>query len=474
MTVADPTDIWIGYEPRRWAQPMHASLTRWMCLVLHRRAGKTVATVNHLIRAATDDQWEAARLLHLEPSLTTPHLKDLLRDRFYGHVLPTYKQAEVTAWQMIRHYTAKIPGVTHNEQKLRTVFPNGARLQLFGADKPDSLRGIGFSGIAFDEYSQHPPTIFGEVISKALADHLGFAIFLGTIKGQNQLYKTYHAGTEDPAWFTVWQDIDQSLRTEEDATTLLLKQAVQDDYALIGKGLMSREEFEQEWYLSTDAAIRGAYYTKQISLARKDGRVTTVPYEPALPVDTNWDIGIGDATAIWFTQEVRRTGEIRVIDFYENSGEGLTHYLGVLKEKPYVYGEHWVPHDMQVREYTTGKSRLDTAAAHGVKMTIVRNVGLHEGIDAVRALLPRCWFDATRCEAGLEALTFYQKTYNDRLQEFGDTPLRNFATHAADAFRMLAVHTKPAGTARELPRRRSPFQGRSIPRGGPPSLDWMN
>ena len=293
MTVAAPTDIWIGYEPRRWAQPMHASMARWMCLVLHRRAGKTVATVNHLIRAATDDQREAQRLTALEPALTTTtQLESLLRDRFYGHVLPTYKQAEVTAWQMIRHYTAKIPGVTHNEQKLRTVFPNGARLQLFGADKPDSLRGIGFSGIAFDEYSQHPPTIFGEVISKALADHLGFAIFLGTIKGQNQLYKAYHAGKDDAAWFTVWQDIDQSLRTEEDATTLLLKQAVQDDYALIDKGLMSREEFDQEWYLSTDAAIRGAYYTKQISLARKDGRVTTVPYEPALPVDTNWDIGI--------------------------------------------------------------------------------------------------------------------------------------------------------------------------------------
>jgi len=149
------------------------------------------------------------------------------------------------------------------------------------------------------------------LISKALADHLGFAIFLGTIKGQNQLYKTYHAGKDDPAWFTVWQDIDDSLRTEDDATTLLLKQAVQDDSALIGKGLMSREEFDQEWHLSTDAAIRGAYYTRHLSLARKEGRLTTVPYEPTLPVDTNWDIGVGDATAIWFTQEVRATGVMR-------------------------------------------------------------------------------------------------------------------------------------------------------------------
>ena len=450
ITDSSPTRINIPYTPRTWARPMHDSFCRWMCLVLHRRAGKTVATINHLQRAATNDDWERRRLRALKPSLSDRHVKDLLRDRFYGHVLPTYKQAEVMAWTMLKYYGNRVPGVDFNEQKLRVTYPNGSRLQLFGSDHPDALRGIGFSGIAFDEYGMHPPNVFSEIISKALADHLGFAIFLGTIKGQNQLYKTYQAGTDDPAWFTVWQDIEGSLGTETDATTTLLRQAFEDDRALIAKGLMTQEEFDQEWYLSSDAAIKGAYYTPLLAAARKDGRMTRVPYDPALPVDTDWDLGIGDAMAIWFSQSLR-SGEVRLIDYYENSGEGLPHYAGVLKEKDYVYGEHWAPHDIQVRELGTGKSRLETARSHGIAFRIVRDIGVADGIDAARLLLPRCWFDEEKCRAGLEALTFYRKGYNERLQMFTDTPLHDWASHGADAFRGLAVRHKVPPPRQSVP-----------------------
>ena len=328
VTDSPPTRINIPYKPRKWARPMHDSFCRWMCLVLHRRAGKTVATINHLQRAATNDAWERRRLRALKPSLSDRNLKDLLRNRFYGHVLPTYKQAEVTAWTMLKYYGDRVPGVDFNEQKLRVTYPNGSRLQLFGSDHPDALRGIGFFGIAFDEYGMHPPNVFSEIISKALADHLGFAIFLGTIKGQNQLYKTYQAGTDDPDWLTVWQDVEGSLETETDATTTLLRQAVEDDRALIAKGLMTQEEFDQEWYLSSDAAIKGAYYTALLTAARKDGRITRVPYDPALPVDTDWDLGISDNMTIWFSQSLR-SGEVRLIDYYEHSGEGIPPLPGV-------------------------------------------------------------------------------------------------------------------------------------------------
>ena len=442
VTEPPRTRINIPYKPRQWARPMHDSFCRWMCLVLHRRAGKTVATINHLQRAATNDRWERRRLRAREPSLSDRHLTDLLRDRFYGHVLPTYRLAEVTVWAMLKYYGERVPGVVFNEQKLRVTYPNGSRLQLFGADNPDSLRGIGFSGVAFDEYSQHGPNVFSEVISKALADHLGFAIFLGTIKGQNQLYRTYQAGQDDPDWFTVWQDVDGSLETETDATTTLLRQALEDDRHLIAKGLMSQAEFDQEWYLSTDAAIKGAYYASLLTAARNDGRMTRVPYDPALPVDTDWDLGISDTMTIWFSQSFR-AGEVRLIDYYENSGEGLPHYAGVLKEKPYVYGEHWAPHDIKVRELGTGKSRLETAKSHGITFRIVRDIGVADGIDAVRLLLPRCWFDEEKCRAGLEALTFYRKNYNERLQEFTDKPLHDWSSHGADAFRGLAVRHKP-------------------------------
>ena len=161
----------------------------------------------------------------------------------------------------------------------------------------------------------------------------------------------------------------------------MLSQAMTDDRELITKGLMTQEEFDQEWLLSTDAAIKGSYYTAQLAAAREDGRVTRVPYDPALPVDTDWDLGVGDSTVIWFTQSLR-SGEVHVIDYYENSGEGIPHYASVLQAKRYVYGQHWAPHDIRVRELGTGKSRLETAQSHGIKFQVTPNIGVDDGIAA--------------------------------------------------------------------------------------------
>ncbi len=140
--------------------------------MLHRRAGKTTAVINHHQRAATDDAWERSRLRHLQPDLTDAHLTELLRGRFYAHILPTYRQAKLTTWDMLKYYAAPIPGAKPNEAELSIDYPNGSKLQLFGSDKPDRLRGPAFSGVSFDEYGMHPPNVFSEVISKALADHL--------------------------------------------------------------------------------------------------------------------------------------------------------------------------------------------------------------------------------------------------------------------------------------------------------------
>ena len=434
------------------------SLARWSCLVLHRRAGKTTGVINHHQRAATDDDWEGTRLRSLKPDLTDAHLTELLRGRFYAHILPTYRQAKLTTWDMAKRFAGPIPGVTFNEAELRIDYPNGSKLQLFGSDKPDRLRGVAFSGVSFDEYGMHPPNVFSEVISKALADHLGYAVFAGTIKGRNQLYRTHEAAKDAPDWFALWQDIDVSLATEEDASALMLAQAMQDDRELIAKALMTQEEFDQEWFLSSDAAIKGAYYTAQFAAARKAGRITRVPYDPALPVDTDWDLGVGDSTAIWFSQSMR-SGEVRLIDYYENSGEGLPHYAGVLTDKGYVYGQHWAPHDIRVRELGSGKSRRETARSHGIAFKIVPDIGVDDGIDAVRLLLPRCWFDEEHCRAGLDALMVYRKRFNERLQEFTDTPLHDWSSHAADAFRGLAVRHK---TPREPEPEPEPYVRRGV------------
>ena len=166
---------------------------------------------------------------------------------------------------------------------------------------------------------------------------------------------------------------------------------------------------------------------------------------------------------------------MHVIDYYENSGEGIPHYAKVIQEKPYVYGEHWAPHDIRVRELGSGKSRLETAEKHRIKFQVTPNIGVDDGIDAARLLIPRCWFDAEKCSVGLEALTFYRKAFNERLQTFTDKPLHDWTSHAADAFRGLAVRHKPPRSERSKQRRpsrkRDLWAGRQAPAG---RLGWMH
>ena len=144
---------------------------------------------------------------------------------------------------------------------------------------------------------------------------------------------------------------------------------------------------------------------------------------------------------IWFSQSLR-SGEVRLIDYSENEGEGFVFYAGVLRERGYVYGKHWAPHDIRVKEFGTGKSRLETARNHGIAFKVTPNIGVADGIDAARLLLPRCWFDEEKCRTGIVTLTFYRKNFNEKLQEFTDTPVHDLASHGADAFRGLAVRHK--------------------------------
>lgn len=443
-------EVEIDYKPRNWARSFHAELNRFACLVLHRRAGKTTALMNQHVRAAMDDDWERRRLRRVRPELTDKELEELVSPpggRHYGHVMPTRVQAKMVVWDRLKYYASVIPNVKPNESELLLRFPTGHKLQLFGADDPDSLRGFGPSGISFDEYSQQPANIYSEVISKALGDHLGYAIFAGTIKGKDHLFKTYEATKEDRSWLTLWQDIDRSLETEDGITIQNLRQAMADDRDQILKGLMTQDEYDQEWYLSPDAAVKGAIFGREIHAARKDGRLCRVPYEPALPVDTDWDLGVGDHTAIWFSQSTR-SGEVRLIDYHEASGEGLPYYARILSEKGYTYGKHWAPHDIAVRELGSGKSRLEVAAGFGLRFEITPRihgqvgVEVEEGINAARLLLPRCWFDSEKCKAGIEALTHYRRDYNQRLNEFKATPVHDWASHGCDAFRGLAVRYK--------------------------------
>lgn len=431
-------------------------------LVLHRRAGKTTSILNHHQRAALDDGWETKRLRYLLPEVTDKEIQQLLKRRVYWHVMPSYHQAKLTgAWDILKEIARVIPGSKPNESELLMTYPNGNKIQLIGADKPDSLRGPGLSGLSLDEYSQIPANAFSQVLSKALADHVGYCIFSGTIKGHDQLYDAFELNKADDEWFTLWQNVDGSLANETGATITALIRGMEDDRKLVLKGMMSQADFDQEWYLSPEAAIKGAIYGKLLTQARKDGRITRVPHEPSLPVDTDWDLGIGDNMAIWFSQSLK-SGEVRLIDYHEASGEGFPYYVSMLNEKKaagYVYGTHWAPHDISVRELGTGQSRLKTAGDLGLvfettpRLTSTGDGEVEEGINAARILLPKCWIDETKCKAGLEALSHYRRDFNQRLNEFKATPVHDWSSHGADAFRGLAVrHQVPRDKAKPKPR----------------------
>jgi hypothetical protein len=388
---------------------------RFGVLVCHRRFGKTVLGVNVNQQTATMCE------------------KDRPRVAYIG---PTYTQGKAVSWDYMQHYARPIPGTAFNQSELRVDYPNGGQARIFGADNPDALRGIYLDRAVLDEFGLHPAKTFSEVIGPTLVDRGGSALFLGTPNGKNQFYEiAQHAKAREAAG-----DSDWFFREYKASQTGLLDAA----YLAQAKALMTPDEYAQEFECSFEAAVKGAIYATELERARADQRMTRVPYDPMLKVDTDWDLGVGDHTAIWFSQSLR-SGELRLIDYYEASGEGLPHYASVLERKGYVYGEHWAPHDIAVRELGSGKSRLETAAGLGLRFQVTprihgqAGVEVEEGINAARLLFSRCWFDEVKCQVGLEALQHYRRDYNQRLAEFKATPVHDFASHAADAFRGLAV-----------------------------------
>lgn len=457
--MAEVVEIEIPYRPRNWARPFHDSLCRSAVIVLHRRAGKTTATLNHHQRAALDDDWEALRLKTIEPSFTQAEIKELLQHRQYGHILPLLGQAKSVAWGPLKRIAAVVPGATPNESELsikyprRPKFPNSKTIpvngalnpeanttvvRLFGADNPDGFRGLPFSGVAYDEYSQQPPNIHGEVVSKALADHLGYAIFEGTIKGKNQLYRAYEAAKHDPSWFALWQDVDKTLATEDGATIKAIRRAMQDDLDQIAKGLMLQSEYDQEWYLSPSAAIKGAYYGKVLEQAIKDGRVRSVPYDPALQVYDVWDLGKGPRMSVGMFQRFGR--EVRMIDYHQGiESDGIPQVIAELKKRPYVWGRHFAPHDVRATDLGTGKTRLETAKDLGWPFEVVPEIGVDNGISAGRLLFPRLWIDEAKCAYFIDAIGQYRQEWDEKRGIFRDQPLHDWASHPADMFRYAAV-----------------------------------
>lgn len=413
--------ITIPYAPRRVFLPYHESSKRWRVLVAHRRAGKTVATVNQLIRSA------------LTCDKPNPRA---------AYVAPLYKQAKDVAWSYLKEFTRVIPGVEANESELRVDLPNGGRVRLYGADNPDGMRGIYLDDCVLDEFADMRPRVLPEIIRPALSDRRGSLTIIGTPRGHNDFYDAYQAALSDPDWYSVM------LRASETGL-------VAQDELDAARKMMTPEQYEQEFECSFEAAILGAYWGREMAEAERSGRICDVPVDVDQPVHTAWDLGVKDSTAIWFFQVL--AGGINVVDYYEATGVGAEHYVETLNERAeaggYKLGLCLVPHDAKVKEWGTGRTRVETVQRLGMKLDLVPDEARMDGIEAGRLTIPVARFDRERCMAGIEGLKQYRKEWDEERKTFKPTPLHDWASNPADAWRYLSVGWRAQRLPKPEPKR---------------------
>ena len=403
----------IPYRPRRHFLRLHASDKRWIFACCHRRAGKTVAIANHLIRAAylNPRQWPPPR---------------------YGYVGPSFEQAKDLVWSYLKQYTSTIDGVRFLEGELAIVLPhNGAIIKLYGGMSAyERMRGMYFDGIALDEYPLLQKTVFSTVVRPALADYRGWAIVSGTSNGDDHFNTLRLRAMDDPDRWDVFL-IPLSETGEEALSYAEAKELTQD---------MSPDEYAREMECSFDAPVEGAYYAEALNALSAQGRVCKVPVDLSAPVITSWDLGVHDYCSIWSWQNVGR--EVHFVDYVMGVGKGLDHWAGHLRKKKaeggFQYQCHLLPHDIEAREISTAKSRrktLEELIPHDEPIiTVPRIRSKEDGIHASRAMLGSAYFDETACKTGLAMLRGYHKSAMGQ-PVHGPGP----HSHGADAFQTAAV-----------------------------------
>ena len=365
-------------------------------------AGKTVACINHLIRAALSSE----------------------KADFRGaYVAPFYRQAKAVAWDYLKRYSSVVPNVSINESELRIDYPNGARIQLFGADNADALRGMFFDLVVADEYGDWKPSVWAYVIRPALADRQGKAIIIGTPKGRNQFFEIYDLAQRSKDWLCLTIKADSSGILPESELNALRKELTEDAW---------RQEMECDF----DAALPGAIFGKELWKLEQEGRVKKDLYDKNLKTYAVLDLGFSDDTAIWWFQVGK---ELRLIDCYSASGMPISHYQEVLRGKPYTYGDWlYLPHDARAKSLQTGRSIEQQFTALGWRPRIVPELGLIDGVQAARLTLEDCYFDEA-CREGIETLKQYQREYDEEKRCFRDKPRHDWTSHYADAFRYACL-----------------------------------
>jgi len=411
---AKVTNIVIPYVPRKHFRALHECKKRFIFSCAHRRAGKTVAQLNHLIRAA------------LQNKRQFPHPR-------YAYVGPSFSQTKDLVWGYLKYYTGGIPGVHYSETDLSCTLPNGATITLYGGSAAyERMRGLYFDGIVLDEFPLLNPAVFSTVVRPCLADYRGWAIVSGTSNGDDHFHELKkRAEKERELWEIFIIPVTETDALHPDEVVEMTKD-------------MTPEEYGREMLCDFNAPVEGAYYAHLMNQSELTGKVTEVPHDPSTGVITWWDLGIDDNMVAVFVQRCGR--ELHVIDELINSDKGLEWYFkrmygdgDSLEEnklhahrKQYIYTAHVFPPDINVRELGTGKSRYEIALEFLDNILIAPGHKVEDGIQATRSMIPIMYWDKTRAAGTISAMRNYRKKKNGQ-------PEHNWASHPADACRIGAV-----------------------------------
>lgn len=424
-----------NWRPREYQMPFWRAM-RGGCKraipIWHRRAGKDDVVLHWTARAA-----------HQRPGV-------------YWHMLPQADQARKAVWEAINPHTGKkrIDEAFPVELRASTrkndmviEFKCGSIWQLVGSDNFNSLVGSPPVGLVFSEYALADPAAWA-YLSPILEENGGWAVFITTPRGKNHAYRMLQNAKKNPAeWFAEVLTIDDTGMVSPERYEAIRKDRIAEFGEAYGDAMC-----EQEYRCSFEAAVLGAYFSKEMAAADREGRICGLMADPAQPVHTAWDLGVDDSTAIWFFQVL--AGGLHIIDYYESSGEGADHYVGVLNERGYPYGRHFVPHDAKVKEWGApgARTRVETLLKLGIKPELVPEHSFADGIQAARTTIARCKFDEDRCERGLDALRSYHTKYDEQLRILAKNATHDWASHGADAFRYLSMAWRELRAAEPPPK----------------------
>ena len=410
------TELTIPYHftPRDYQLPIFEAIDsgiKRIIMVRHRRAWKDKACFNVIVKKAMETVW------------------------IYYYVFPTYSQGKKAArdgidkdgWKTINHIPQEVVK-RKNDTEMKVELINGSIIQIVWSDNVDSIVWTNPIWIVFSEYSLQTPAV-RDFLRPILAENGGRAIFNFTPRWDNHAKELLDMAKENKDWMVSIQTVDDTKAIAPEVLEAERREIIQKNG--------SDAIFQQEYYCSFDAWINGSYYAEILTNLENQGRRTTVPYDPALDVFTVWDLWINDSTAIWFRQRIGK--EIRVIDYYENNWEGLSHYVSILKEKWYRYWTIRLPHDAQARSLQTWKTVEEKMYEYGFNdIQIVPKLSVLDGINSARAILPYCYFDREKTERGRKCLKNYHKELDEKRQAF-KWPEHDWSSHGSDAFRYLAV-----------------------------------